>query len=571
MFSPFPQPVPYKSRQTRKRLAVFDCETDPFAWQVIPRPFTCCFWDGETRVDFWGDDCIDQFFAWLAEQDCEYLIYAHNGGNFDYHFCLDYLDSGQSPMLKGSRLSQLMMLGQEFRDSFDIYPLALSKYKKDDFDYNKMRRENRERYRAEILEYQFSDVRYLLELVKEFHAMFGDKMTMASVALPQLQSFHGFDKMDEKTDEIMRPYFFGGRNQCFEVGVLRPSNVPKFRIYDRNSMYPTVMRDALHPVSANVIWQTSITKETAFARIKAKNYGALCWRKPNGGLDFTREEGEFYASIHEIEAGLDTGTLEILEVIEAIKFEHVTKFDSFVEHFYDLRKQADANGDQARKEFYKLVLNSSYGKFAMDPRKFEDWYFQGEDEAGPKGITYADEPEFDEFGNQISGPTGWHRDTIRGGSVFWSRPNDKRLRRFINCATAASITGAARADLLRAIKGATRPIYCDTDSVICEALEGVHFSQTELGGWKCEGEGDVAYIGGKKLYAVMNEGEAVKKASKGVKLTVEQIASVARGEVVEYQHPIPKFNMAANVMRSENDGEHKWTERTIRRTGLLGV
>jgi hypothetical protein len=74
-------------------------------------------------------------------------------------------------------------------------------------------------------------------------------------------------------------------------------------------MYPAVMRDCLHPVSNRPELQSRIDKDTDFACIEAENNGALPMRAEDGGLDFHSEKGTFYATIHEINAGLDTGTL----------------------------------------------------------------------------------------------------------------------------------------------------------------------------------------------------------------------------------------------------------------------
>lgn len=538
------KPKPYTIRHTQKRLAVFDSETDPFSIGCDPKPFTCCFYDGTEYTEFWGTDCIHQFFAWLSDQSEEYLIYAHNGGNFDFHFMLDYLDDGSDPFIIGTRLVKISLGGQEFRDSYSIIPVPLADFSKIEFDYTKMELGEREKNREEILYYQRDDCKQLFTLVSGFHEMFGDRLTMAGAALPMLNSMHGFGRIGAHTDQIMRPYFYGGRNQCFETGILIPKK--KWEIYDRNSMYPTVMRDNLHPISGNMEWGIRINSKTCFAKIEARNDNCLPSRAENGSLDFTRESGVFFASIHEINAGLETGTLRIIRVLETCNFEDRENFGEFVEKFYTLRLLADAEGNKAAKLFYKLLLNSSYGKFALNPLKFENIFFSASG-ALPQGpMATPDNPE------------GWFPSCMRENSIFWSRPSEKRNNQFINVATAASITGAARADLHRAICLATRPIYCDTDSVICEGLGGVTFDEKELGAWKTEASGDIAAIAGKKMYAVFDKEKAVKKASKGVRLTAEQIRDVANGEVIEYANPVPKFNL---------DGSRTWINRRIQMTG----
>lgn len=546
------QPVPYKMKPTKKTIAVVDCETDPFAPGFLVKPFAVGFDTGDRYVDFWGDDCVKEFFDYLATltaEGQEFIIYAHNGGKFDFFFFLDYLDKDQAPLIMGGRLVKIMFAGQEFRDSFAIIPQALASYKKDDIDYDKFTRANRVNHRSEILRYLKSDCAYTRELIVGFHEMFGDKLTIASASLPTLNSYTGFEKISgDGFDERFRRYYFGGRNQCFETGILLPKYGEHFFVYDRNSMYPAVMRDCLHPVSNRPELQTRIDKDTDFACIEAENNGALPMRAEDGGLDFTVRKGKFYATIHEINAGLETGTLKINRVLHAWKFDIKATFEEFVSQFYNLRLDAKSKGDKVRDILYKFCLNSGYGKFALNPRKFKQW-----------AMTIGEVPEPQATADN---PNGWSLHSQTGDLFIWSRPNPRKGG-FYNVATAASITGAARANLLRNIALAKRPVYCDTDSIICEGFAG-DLNETELGGWKLEAIGDRIAIGGKKLYTIYNKrelaerGEAIKKASKGVRLTPQEIIAVCDGKEIIYQNPVPHFNL---------DGSADFIERRIRATG----
>lgn len=546
------QPVPYNLKPTKKIIAVVDTETDPFAPGLVVAPFTLGFDDGERYVDFWGDDCVKQFFDYLkvlTDEGNEYLIYAHNGGKFDFYFFLDYLDEGQNPLIMGGRLTKIWFQGQEFRDSFAIIPQSLAGYQKDEIDYQNFTREKRERHRAEILKYQRADCRYTRELIVGFHQMFGDKVTIASASLPMLNSFTGFEHIrGEGLDDRFRRYYYGGRNQCFETGFLHPRPGREFRLYDRNSMYPAVMRDDLHPISNRPTLQTSIDDDTDFACIEAINHGALPMRDDKGGLDFTVNRGTFFATIHEIRAGLDTGTLQIIRVKHAWKFDRKASFAEFVDQFYNLRLLAKAEGDKVRDILYKFCLNSGYGKFALNPRKFKQW-----------AMTIGDIPEPQATKDN---PKGWSLHSQTNDLFIWSRPSP-RNGGFYNVATAASITGAARANLLRNIALSDRPIYCDTDSILCEGFKG-ELNETELGGWKLEATGDRAAIAGKKLYTLFNAAEmdetggAIKKASKGVNLTPREIVSVCRGQEIIYQNPVPNFKL---------DGTAEFVTRRVRQTG----
>lgn len=536
------EPKEYKLKVTKKTIAVLDTETDPFEHGLVVKPFCLGFDTGDRYVDFWGDDCVKQFFDYLATLTAEgeeFIIYAHNGGKFDFYFLLDYLDPDQSPLIMGGRIVKAYFAGQEFRDSFAIIPQALSSYQKDSIDYANFTRDKREKYRGEILRYMRSDCAYTLDLIKGFHDLFGDKLTVASAALPMLHSFHGFQRFrSDALDERFRAYYYGGRNQCFETGILRDN----WRVYDRNSMYPAVMRDDLHPISTGFDLQTDIDNRTDFACIEAINDNCLPVRAEDGSLDFTVKRGTFHATIHEIRAGLDTGTLQILKVKHAWAFHRKASFEEFVETFYSKRLAAKAEGDKIRDILYKLCLNSAYGKFALNPRKFKQWTFT------------IDEPPSPLAGPDC--PDGWSLHSQSGTLFIWSRPAPRK-NGFYNVATAASITGAARANLHRNLALAVRPVYCDTDSIICRGFRG-DLEETALGGWKLEATGDCVAIGGKKLYAVFNEQEAIKQASKGVRLTALDIMRVCQGETILHQNPVPNFKL---------DGSAEFVSRNISKTG----
>lgn len=543
------EPKPFIMRETKKILAVADTETDPFSWGCVPEPFSVGFYDGQVYHDWWGPDCVKDYIEFLkAEKEAgnEYLVYMHNGGKFDFHFLLPYLSPGQNPLIMGGRLVKLDFAGVEHRDSFSIIPQALKGYKKTEIDYAKFTKAEREKHKREILEYQKDDCIYLYDLVIGFHRLAGDRLTIASAALPLLRSMHGFETIKSGAlDDRFRRYFYGGRCQCFETGILRPKYGKKFYVYDRNSMYPSVMQDELHPISATFQLQTDIDDDTDFAMIVARNDGCLPSRAEDGGLDFTQKYGTFYATGHEIRAGLETGTLRIDQVKHAWKADRKAKFKDFVERFYNLRLQHKKDGpipDLVLDILYKLILNSAYGKFALNPRKFKQWLFTDGEIPTPQA-TEGD-------------PNGWTLHSQQGDVFIWCRPNPRKTG-FYNVATAASITGAARANLLRNLALAKRPIYCDTDSIICEGFTG-ELDDKRLGGWKLEAEGDIMAIAGKKMYALENEHDLVKKASKGVQLSPQEIFAACRGQEVIYRNPVPNFALGK---------EPEFTARTIRKTG----
>src|SRR5579859_1454731 len=111
-----------------------DCETDPFKKDRIPRPFIWGLYDGEN----------DNYYEYVCEVPSELvefisrqriLIYAHNGGRFDYHYLRDSINSDQPLMVINGRIARAYIGEAEIRDSINILPVALKTFAKDDIDY----------------------------------------------------------------------------------------------------------------------------------------------------------------------------------------------------------------------------------------------------------------------------------------------------------------------------------------------------------------------------------------------------------------------------------------------------
>src|SRR5262245_7368009 len=75
-------------------LAVIDLETDPFEFGATLEPFAAGVWiQGEGYFDFWGPQCVYRALAFLALIERPLIVYAHNGGKFDFFFLLQHLDN----------------------------------------------------------------------------------------------------------------------------------------------------------------------------------------------------------------------------------------------------------------------------------------------------------------------------------------------------------------------------------------------------------------------------------------------------------------------------------------------
>lgn len=562
------------------KLATLDFETDPFEHGKRVAPFDVGFFDGEMHKEIWHDDCANLIIDYIDSLDEPYIIYAHNGGKFDFFFFLERLDR-QIRIVRGRILEASFTsskgIRHVFRDSYAIIPIPLRQYEKDDIDYKKLHKKVRDRNKQEIQKYRRQDCKGLYELVSRFRERFGNALTIAGAAQKELKKFHPFKSGKEQFDRKFRPYFYGGRVQCFEGGLIEGN----FKVYDVNSMYPDAMRNQRHPIGTRNTVSDRIGPNTFLVEVQAKNYGAFPKKLEDGSLSFDVERGRFFVTIHEIEAALETGTAEIERINRAYDFEDWTYFDSFVDYWYGLRQAAQKSKDFDRMAkidylLFKLILNSAYGKFGMDSREFADSMFTLNSDL------YIPEPFCSCVGICLCTEPTWRHAHENDKYIIWEKPIERPY--FYNVATAASITGAARAKLLRALAKAKRPVYCDTDSIICEGLDA-QIDGSKLGAWKLEATGNRIAIGGKKMYAVFDDAKAqyedvqhynyknfphvetkklshnelhlVKKASKGGQLSPDQIVAVAQGKTVKVEMDAPRIGL---------DGTWTWVHREIRST-----
>lgn len=573
------------------RFAALDFETDPWHYGRLPLPFYVGVYDGDFYWECWGADLVPQKFnplwAFDSERLLEYrravakatvsafldftkywertIFYAHNGGKFDYHFMIEHFTGAMK--IINARIVKARIGRHEFRDSYAILPVPLATFGgKSEIEYEKMEIAVRDKHRAEIGSYLKQDCVTLWENVLAFCQEFSPhkppRLTMASTAMLELTKLHKFDKLTDRQDEFLRPYFFGGRCQCFEVGILKG----EFECADVRSMYPDAMASINHPIGNEYSTGTRITPHTFFLTVEAENMGAFARRKENNALSFAHGEGVYNTTIHEYNAALETGTANIKRVIRTIDFKKAGTFEEFISHFYQKRLGAKSQNKISHITFYKLIMNGAYGKFAQNCADFMDYKM-------------LRELELDDTTWEIA---------YEGPNYFiYERPARLRLFGYYNVATGASITGAARAKLLRGLSASIRPLYSDTDSIICERMALATENDNRLGTWAIEARGTMLAVAGKKTYALFSDKPdaiaevkeqiaarkktadylvtiggvkyaCVKKASKGVNLSPLEIYRVAKGDTVEFPNPVPNFRLAGN---------HRFVTRRIRATG----
>jgi hypothetical protein len=513
-----------------KEIWTLDAETDPFKAGRIPKPFVWGLYNGGEYHKFYDTNEMVDF---LEQMDV--IVYAHNGGKFDYHFFLDRLEQFEPLMVIGGRLARFKIGLCEFRDSYNILPFPLSAYQKDEIDYNIFEADQRDKphNKIEIEKYLKSDCVYLWDMITQFIDRYGLHLTQAGAAMKVWQKIA--DQKAPETNQLfyntLSPFYYGGRVECFYNGLVDH----EFKVIDINSAYPFAMKHA-HPYGNNFIIGDELPATTkkiqqCFITVNCVSHGAFPFRSSDG-LIFPNDDIKrtYYISGWEFLAAIDTRTIDDYDIIEVMRFSETIRFDDYIDHFYKQKDECKKNDDKAGYIFAKLFLNSLYGKFGANPDNYNEYTI-----VKPRYIEAAEQD-------------GYMYCAELGKWALCTKPLDDDKRRYYNVAVAASITGFVRAQMWRSMNECNGVMYCDTDSIACTDTGNLEIDPSTLGAWDIEAQCDYGGIAGKKLYAFHDKNTGKwKTASKGVRFTPEQILEVAKGHETKYNPIAPSFSLKRGV------------------------
>lgn len=525
---------------------VADAETDPFQHGIVPEPFIWGVYHGYDDTlykEFTGTgpaftctyDDLAELVGFLREQ--EVILYAHNGGKFDWHFLSEFYEAGDELLIINGRLAKFTIGACEFRDSFNLMPVSLEQYNKMKFDYTLMHKAFRGDHMPEIRDYLKSDCVNLWNMVHGFDETYGRHITQASAAMHYWQRTlkNKVPRSGPTFYERFRDYYYGGRVQCFEQGDFKLDA----HSVDINSAYPFAMLSQ-HPYSLEYEeregkprnmenWGPMLFTVECVAR------GCFPYRTINDSLYFPEDDTRRIYNVTgwELLAAIDTDTIEDIKFLTHVKFEETRDFSEYVMHFWEMRKQFKDEGDDGGSFYCKIFLNALYGKFALDPRKHKNYELRHPSE------------EYDVIENMGMHDSYKH---FREWLIVETERTGFGRGQFYNLATAASITGFVRAMLWRAICAADRPLYCDTDSITAVGFNDALKISKALGDWDIEYHYDRVIVAGKKLYAFHIKGKpeknskAWKIASKGAKLDYKDLIVIADGGRVHFKNDAPTFS-----------------------------
>lgn len=555
----------------RKILAACDCETDPFDYDdsgyadLNIKPFIWGYFNGKTYKEF---DSTEAFIDDAKRRPWDF--YAHNGGKFDYMYLLDYMDDVQDIKIINGRISKFKIGRATFYDSFNILPVSLAKLEKQKFDYKKLKKSVRHLHEAEISSYLRSDCVNLYNSIQALFSKRKKKLTLASSAMSEFEAVVAkMPKSDSAYHDKFKEFYFGGRVTHFELGVIHATTEKPISIIDINSAYPFAMMQN-HPygtkMGRDVIERDCLPTdrediENCFIELECFSDRALPRRpKKNGGIEFYKETNKFKITGWEYLAAIDTGTISDVKIIKVYHFVDCLDFSAYVEKFYAEKVAAELDNDTVGRMIAKLYLNSCYGKFGQDERKYKKYKIVEDMEAfryilhGSIRDEIVDDVYKDECEYREEMIDMWELTReFENGMALIECHEDKTYTNddgektddyeFYNIATAASITGWVRAYMWRSLCSVERPLYCDTDSIACFGVGTLTLGRG-LGEWDVEAASvSRMAIAGKKLYAAFSDDGTTKTASKGVQLSAEEIERVALGAEVEYRKMSPVYSV----------------------------
>lgn len=543
-------------RDKPKRIPHFwtgDFETDPAENGVIPETFAHCLYcpDKPPLVTVSEQGCSLLVWEQLNTLPAGSRVYYHNGGKFDFNFFRPYLTDANEITVINHKIATIKLEnGTELRDSLLLLPVALKKLGtgKKEISIDKFHRSLRHIYMDEICDYMIADCVSLHVALHMFFQTFSDSLTLASASFGQLKSYsEKIHRLSEKTDKLVRPYYHGGRTEAFRKGSF---DCPVY-YYDISSAYPHAMTTP-HSVSNTFVHvgsQRDVKKvkviPQSFYTIRCIPIGTLPLVSDDDSLSYPvgGEALTFKVTGHELQMHKSVGGTGT--IIEEVRPTHAASFTQFVEHFYKMKN--DSKGT-AMELFYKLILNSAYGKLGTNPDHYRDYLIvttaRADETISELGFEWSKSGELNDCFTLIEKPS-------YGSGHTGKMP-------LHNVSTAASITGYVRSRIAQMVaKYSDAILYCDTDSLMLTRPMDESDIGKGLGKWEYKDTFIETHICGKKLYCARTKEGREYTACKGVRLSFDEIKKVATGKVATFNADFASWPIA---------GDPRWISRDVKMT-----
>lgn len=510
-------------------MKVFDIEA--YEWN---RVYAIGIYDGRNVIKKEGNNIKnDVFIEWLLDNlyDGD-VVYAHNGGKYDFLFIMHFLKAHKEHKIKkmliihGSIVKFVVVYNGksiEFRDSFAILPKSLRSltndfdvlHKKLEMDYDIGIDD------ARYEEYFNNDLMGLYEVLLQASDLH-EKPTLAANALNIFSNdfYRGrISSNSMKINNIFRESYYGGRVEIFKMAG------QELNYYDVNSLYPSVMYDFKYPLPIKNNYEITYSLSNKYEGVYKCSIEAPYLKIPLLPIKHDKKLvfgigswSGWYAS-QELRKAKELGyKVNIIYGYKFLASDYI--FREYVEHYYKIKK----NSKGAKKAIAKLMLNSLYGKFGQR-NELESWKIdiQGRSKAS------------------------MYKDVYKYYNVGGFNVSVKKFRinaPFMHTEIASMITANARLRLYSLIEraGMNNVYYCDTDSIITSSLMN---TSEELGDIKEEAHIDKFIAIAPKVYAYTS-GDKVAIRAKG--LLAKNL------KFVDFENALMKHDLSAFVSNFERLG-----------------
>ncbi|XP_073313483.1 DNA polymerase-like [Primulina huaijiensis] len=437
-------------------------------------------------------------------------IYFHNFSRFDGIIILRYFVDRHKykirTLFRNHKLYELKIyLGDKlifrFRDSCTLLPSSLATLgktlcpelgSKGSIPHEDLKVSNLQVSREELINYHRQDILLLGGVMlkaqevnwSKYHIDIEEVMTLSSLSLKIFRMHYLDDKTfpihipTQNQDTFIRRAYYGGH-----VDVYKPYGENLY-YYDVNSLYPYIMKS--YPMPCGVpVWRNnleSVELDSLFGFIEAYvvcptniSRPFLPYKDQYGTLIFPTGKfiGVFYSE--ELKFARDLG-YEIIPLRGYLFEKKSSPFESFISHLYESRLDAKKRGDEAMTFIYKILMNSLYGRFGMNPEStVTEICDQKRYEELMKKDTFQSAEKLTDHYYIVNYITNFS-----GSDDDWKPPRMSAVQ------LSAAITACARIHMYPHI---SRPdcYYTDTDSIVLGSpLPEDQISSSELGKFKLE-------------------------------------------------------------------------------------
>lgn len=544
-------------RSDRKPYATLDIETDGLRGPLLYWSATCeCDPEGNMAEGTTAEGLWRHVLAHDGRDHSnrDHIWWAHNGGEYDYVYLFDSAKAAAAareaivhPVMRGGTMIGFRVTQghhrTDLRDSYALLPSPLRALTLQlaphlpKLDIGLSRGVTFDPADPEHVAYAKRDTIGLLAVLVAFRSItaerFGGTLPSWSAASTALRAWQqtlppdvSYSPGHHAADTLARAGYYGG---MVHPGSIAPQT--DVATIDRNSMYPTVMREGGVPAGWSRPVREYVPGSPGFYMVTAHvpedtPFTFLPYRDPTGALAWPTGTFDTVLSSIEIEAARARGmTIDVHRGSVWARLDY--PFGAYVDQVEAMRAEGGALSVVG-----KLLGNGLYGKFGAKPTH-DEWAIADEcPGAGwwPAGAD-PDDPSLDGL---------WHR-----GGVPIRAP-------YLLPHWAAWITAGARLSLLGAAEaiGADQVVYTDTDSVtapltaiMAAAEAGRIVIGSRFGEWKLEAVWHSYRVSAPKVYrGVTTAGRRVRKA-KGIPARLRPAAF--GGRTVGWDSP----NAAIQVLR----------------------